>query len=216
VTRPPETVVHLVRHGEVHNPTGVLYGRLPGFVLSPLGEEMAKVSAASLAGHHVTHLVTSPMERARQTAVPFAEQFGLEPVVDERLIESANLFEGKRVSDGRLFHLRHWWKLRDPFTPSWGEPYVEVATRMYAALLAARDAAEGHQAVCVSHQLPIWSLRRQVERKRLWHDPRQRRCALASVTSFYFQGTAIVGVGYDDPAAHLIAQSPTAQTERGA
>ena len=212
-------MVHMMRHGEVYNPDRVLYGRLPGFRLSELGVQMAKAAAAALAGHDVTHLVASPLERAQQTAEPFAAQFGLPVGTDDRLIESANVFEGKRFTAGdpaALRDPRHWWALRDPFTPSWGEPYTHVARRMRDALMAARDAAEGHEAVCVSHQLPIWTLRRTVQRQRLWHDPRRRRCALASLTSFHFEGTRITGVGYSEPAAHLIALSPGARTAKGA
>ncbi len=95
---------------------------------------------------------------------------------DDRLIESAQLLRGQEVSvgDGALRNPRNWWVLRDPFTPSWGEAYLAIAPRMFAAVQAARVAAEGHEAVCVSHQLPIWTLRRYVEHKRLWHDPRRR------------------------------------------
>jgi broad specificity phosphatase PhoE len=213
-----KTVVHVLRHGEVYNPDKILYGRLPGFRLSELGVLMAKAAAESLVGHDVTHVVASPLERAQQTAEPFAAQFELPIEVDERLIESANLFEGKRVAvgDGALRQPRNWYLMRDPFTPSWGEPYAHIAQRMYAALLAAREAAEGHEAVCVSHQLPIWTLRRYVERKRLWHDPRRRQCALASLTSFHFEDNRIVGVGYSEPAAHLVAMSPGARTAKGA
>lgn len=213
------TVVHMLRHGEVYNPDHVLYGRLPGFRLSELGVQMAKAAAAALAGHDVTYVVASPLERARQTAEPVAAQFGLATATDENLIESANVFEGKRVSAGEPMALRdprHWWALRDPFTPSWGEPYEQIARRMRVALAAARDAAEGHEAVCVSHQLPIWTLRRSVERLRLWHDPRRRRCGLASLTSFHFEGDQITGVAYSEPAAHLIALSPDARTAKGA
>ncbi len=212
------TVVHMLRHGEVHNPDNVLYGRLPGYHLSDLGVQMAKVAAQSLADHEVTYLVASPLERAQQTAEPFAAQFKLPVAVDERLIESDNRFEGRRLAagDGALRDPRNWYLMRDPFTPSWGEPYRQIATRMFAALLAAREAAEGHEAVCVSHQLPIWTLRRWVERKRLWHDPRKRLCALASVTSFHFEDTRVVGIGYAEPAAHLIALSPSARTAKGA
>ncbi len=212
------TVVHMLRHGEVHNPDNVLYGRLPGYHLSDLGVQMAKVAAQSLADHDVTYLVASPLERAQQTAEPFAAQFKLPVAVDERLIESDNRFEGRRLAagDGALRDPRNWYLMRDPFTPSWGEPYRQIATRMFAALLAAREAAEGHEAVCVSHQLPIWTLRRWVERKRLWHDPRKRLCALASVTSFHFEDTRVVGIGYAEPAAHLIALSPSARTAKGA
>jgi broad specificity phosphatase PhoE len=212
------TVVHMVRHGEVHNPDRMLYGRLPGFVLSQLGQQMAKAAAQTLASDDVTVVVASPLERAQQTAEPVAAQFGLPVGVDERLIESANWFEGKRVAagEGALRDPRNWWVLRDPFTPSWGEPYTAVAERMFAALHAARVTAEGHEAVCVSHQLPIWILRRYVERKRLWHDPRRRQCALASVTSFHFDDARVVGIGYTEPAAHLIATSPTARYAKGA
>jgi broad specificity phosphatase PhoE len=213
-----KTVVHVLRHGEVYNPDKILYGRLPGFALSELGVQMAKAAAQSLVEHDVTHLVASPLERAQQTAEPFGAQFTLPVEVDERLIESVNLFEGKRVAagDGALRDPRNWWILRDPVTPSWGEPYALIAQRMYAAILAAREAAEGHEAVCVSHQLPIWTLRRWVERKRLWHDPRRRQCALASLTSFHFADTRVVGIGYTEPAAHLIALSPGARTAKGA
>ncbi|HLL64785.1 MAG TPA: histidine phosphatase family protein [Micromonosporaceae bacterium] len=212
------TVVHVLRHGEVHNPDKVLYGRLPGFHLSDLGVQMAKAAAQALSDRDVTYVVASPLERAQQTAEPFAAQFKLPVAVDDRLLESINRFEGKRfgVGDGALRHPRNWWSMRNPVTPSWGEPYKVLAERMFAALLAARDAAEGHEAVCVSHQLPIWTLRRFVERKRLWHDPRTRECGLASLTSFHFEGTRVVGVGYSEPAAHLVAMSPTARTAKGA
>jgi broad specificity phosphatase PhoE len=201
-----KTIVHMVRHGEVFNPQRILYGRLPGYHLSELGVQMAKAAAQSLSGHDVTHLAASPMERAQETAQPFAEQFGLPIETDERLTESGNLFEGKRVSvgDGALRDPRNWWALRNPLTPSWGEPYQMIAKRMAGALAAARVAAEGHEAVCVSHQLSIWTLRRYAERKSLWHDPRKRQCALASVTSFHYEDTRLVGIGYAEPAAHLV------------
>jgi broad specificity phosphatase PhoE len=212
------TVVHLLRHGEVFNPTKILYGRLPGFRLSELGVQMARAAADSVAGHDITRLVSSPLERAQQTAEPFAERFGLPVAVDDRLIESGNAFEGKRVSvgDGALRDPRNWWLLRDPFLPSWGEPYRLIAARMLAAVHAARNAAAGHEALCVSHQLPIWTLRRFLEHKRLWHDPRKRRCALASLTSLHYEDEQLVGIGYTEPAAHLIAKSPTARTAKGA
>ncbi len=212
------TVVHVLRHGEVYNPDKILYGRLPGFRLSELGRQMAKAAAEALADRSVTHLVASPLERAQETAEPFAAHFQLETASDTRLIESANFFEGKQVSvgDGSLRNPRNWWVLRDPVTPSWGEPYLHIAARMFEAVQAARVAAEGHEAVCVSHQLPIWTLRRYVEKKRLWHDPRRRQCGLASLTSFVFEDAKIVGIEYAEPAAALVAMSPGARTAKGA
>jgi broad specificity phosphatase PhoE len=195
-----------------------LYGRLPDFHLSELGKQMAKADAEALAENDITHVVASPLERAQETAEPMAAQFGLEIATDTRLIESANFFEGKNVSvgDGSFRNPRNWWVLRDPVTPSWGEAYLVIAQRMFAALQAARVAAEGHEAVCVSHQLPIWTLRRYVEKKRLWHDPRRRQCGLASLTSFRFEDARVVGIDYSEPAAHLVALSPGARTAKGA
>ena len=213
-----KTTVHVLRHGEVYNPDKILYGRLPDFHLSELGKQMAKAAAETLAARDVTYVVASPLDRAQETAAPIAAEFELEVATDTRLIESANFFEGKRVSvgDGALTNPRNWWVLRDPITPSWGEPYLQIAQRMFAAVQAARVAAEGHEAVCVSHQLPIWTLRRYVEKKRLWHDPRHRQCGLASLTSFRFEGSTVVGVDYSEPAAHLVALSASAKTAKGA
>jgi broad specificity phosphatase PhoE len=199
------TTVHLVRHGEVHNPTGVLYGRLPGFRLSTAGEQMANIAAAALAGRDVTVVRSSPLDRAVQTAKPIAAQFGLDVDVDERLIESDNVFEGKTfgVGDGALRRPANWRHVVNPFRPSWGEPYDEVAARMLAACADARDAATGHEAVLVSHQLPIWVTRRAVEGRRLWHRPDRRECALASITSFVYDDDRIVMVDYQEPAGRL-------------
>jgi broad specificity phosphatase PhoE len=196
------TVVHLLRHGEVHNPDKVLYGRLPGYLLSTDGEAMAEKAAAWFAGRDITHLVASPLERAQQTAQPIARTLELPVGTDDRLIEAGNAFEGLRVGvgDGVLRAPRHWWKLRNPFRPSWGEPYVEIATRMLAAVEAARDAARGHEAVLVSHQLPIWTVRLHVQGRRYVHDPRRRQCGLASVTSLTYEDDKVIGVAYAEPA----------------
>ena len=201
------TVVHLLRHGEVHNPQKVLYGRLPGYRLSDLGERMAERAAEWFAGHVVVRLASSPLERARQTAAPIAARLGLPVLLDERLIESDNVFEGRTVGvgDGALRSPRAWWHLRNPFLPSWGEPYTQLALRMHAAAEVAREAARGHEAVLVSHQLPIWVARLSAEHRRLWHDPRRRECSLASVTSLTYEGDRLVSVSYAEPAADLLA-----------
>jgi broad specificity phosphatase PhoE len=203
---PELTVVHLMRHGEVHNPEGVLYGRRPGYHLSELGRQMAERVAEHLAERDIRHVVASPLERAQETAAPIAKAHGLEVATDRRLIEAENIFEGRTfgVGDGALSRPANWKYLTNPFRPSWGEPYVDQVVRMMAALGAARDAARGHEAVCVSHQLPIWIVRSYAEKRRLWHDPRKRQCTLASVTSFTFQGDEIVSVGYSEPAIDLV------------
>ncbi|HJQ45401.1 MAG TPA: histidine phosphatase family protein [Amycolatopsis sp.] len=196
------TIVHLLRHGEVHNPDKILYGRLPGFGLSERGQRQALLVAEAVSTHDIVHVVASPLRRAQETAAPIAGAHRLDVHTDGRLIEADNDFEGQRVAvgDGALRQPRHWPKLRDPFLPSWGEPYLEIAHRMLGAVYRARAAAEGHEALCVSHQLPIWTLRRFLEGKRLWHDPRKRQCSLASLTSLVFNGEELVDVVYSEPA----------------
>ncbi len=200
------TVVHLLRHGEVHNPTGVLYGRLPDFHLSELGREMAQMVGAHLADHDVTTVVASSLVRAQETAAPIASAHGVSITTDDRVIEAGNYFEGKTfgVGDGSLRYPKHWPKLINPFRPSWGEPYAEIAARMLAAIADARGTARGHEAVIVSHQLPVWTARSTFEGRRLWHDPRKRECSLASLTSLTFLDEELESIAYSEPAATLL------------
>ena len=212
------TTVHLLRHGEVHNPDGVLYGRLTGFRLSDRGQAMAVRVAAHLGGtgplgtqrHDVVHVVASPLQRAQETAAPIAAAFGVEVAADECFIEAGNHFEGLTfgVGDGSLRRPAHWRYLWNPFRPSWGEPYRVQVARMLAGIAAARDAAAGHEAVVVSHQLPIWVTRRAMEGNRLWHDPRRRECSVASLTSLHWEGDRLTGITYTEPAADLLPAAP--------
>jgi broad specificity phosphatase PhoE len=206
------TTVHLLRHGEVHNPNKVLYGRLPGYRLSERGRAMAETVAAHLSGEprrDVVVVIASPLQRAQETAAPIAAAFGLDVGSDERLIEAGNHFEGLQfgVGDGSLRHPRHWPYLRNPFRPSWGEPYDEQVERMLGAVADAREAARGHEALLVSHQLPIWVTRLSLEGRNLWHDPRRRQCAVASLTSLRYDDDRLVGIGYTEPAAALVTDA---------
>ncbi len=196
------TVVHVLRHGEVHNPEGILYGRLPGYYLSENGRRQAELVAAAFADHDVAGVYASPLQRAQETAGPIAAAHGLVIGTQDDLIEAGNEFEGLRVSvgDGALKRPRHWPKMRDPFTPSWGEPYIQIAHRMLGVVNAVRDANRGHEAVCVSHQLPVYTLRRFLEGRPLWHNPRRRQCSLASVTSLLYDGDSLVDIVYSEPA----------------
>lgn len=203
------TTVHLLRHGEVHNPDKILYGRLPGFRLSELGHEMAQRAADALAHRDITVVTASPLERAQQTATPIAAVHGLTIGTDDDVIEADNVFEGQRVSvgDGVLRQPKAWRHLYNPIKPSWGEPYVVVANRMRQGVARARDAARGHEAVIVSHQLPIWISRLDFEGRRFPHDPRKRQCSLASLTSLTFDDDVLVAVLYTEPSADLLAKA---------
>jgi len=201
------SLVHLLRHGHVHNPDKILYGQLPEFRLSETGEAMAQAVADSLVagGNNVGRVVSSPLLRAQQTAAPFAAAFSLDIVTDDRLIEAANVYQGEPVLSGPtdFIHPRHWWRLRNPWRPSWGEPYVEQRDRMWAAITDAALANTDSETVMVSHQLPIWVARMHFEGRKFFHDPRSRECGLASLTSFEFDGGEPVSMTYSEPAKHI-------------
>jgi broad specificity phosphatase PhoE len=150
-------------------------------------------------GRPVTALVCSPLQRTRESAEPFTELFGIEPFIDERVIEPANVFEGRRMRRALLNPL-NWRHLRRPSRPSWGEPYAEVITRMEAAMTDAWTRADSGDVVVVSHQLPIWVTHLAIAGEPAKHDPRNRRCALSSVTSFERRDDRWVEVGYAEPA----------------
>ena len=202
----PADLIHLVRHAEVHNPDGILYGRLEGFHLSELGFRMAEVAAASFAGRPVTRLYASPLQRAQESAQPWAERFGLPIITDERLIEPTNAFEGRKVrfpaalrEPDTLLHLRN------PMKPSWGEPYKDVLARMRSAVSAAYKNTVSGEVVRVSHQMPIVTFTRGAAGRGLMHNPAKRRCSLSSITTFEVVDGVFREVGYAEPARELLA-----------
>ena len=199
------TIVHLVRHGEVHNPTKVLYGRLPEFHLSSRGRSQAARTAQSFTGHDVTYLAASPLTRAQETAEPVAEVTGLAVETDEDLIESWNHYEGLRTKGWRsqLWNPVRWQLMSNPMLPSWGEPYEEILARMTDAIARARAAAEGHEAILLSHQLPIVMVQRAAREQRLAHNPTQRQCDLASVSSLIFHDETLTELKYSEPAQEI-------------
>jgi broad specificity phosphatase PhoE len=203
----PADLIHLVRHGEVHNPSGVLYGRLPEFHLSERGHKMAELAAASLAGRPIGAIWASPLLRTQESAAPWVARFHRELITDARLIEPTNTFEGvniRRELRRRPLLVRH---LINPWKPSWGEPFVEVAARMMAAVADAHASVEGGEVVLVSHQLPIWMVARTVAHKPLATDPRSRRCSLSSITTLAEDKGEFVEVDYQEPARELLAES---------
>lgn len=199
------TVVHLVRHGEVYNPDKILYGRLPGWHLSERGQRQAAATASSFEGHDIRYFACSPLQRTQETSRPFTEVIGTKPILDEDLLEAGNSFEGLHIKgiDSALWNPKYWPRLRRPSIPSWGEPYDEIADRMFHAIERAREAAEGAEAVLVTHQLCIIAAQRRARYLKLAHNPATRQCDLASVTSLVFVGDTIVDVRYSEPAGHL-------------
>lgn len=197
--------LHFVRHGEVHNPERILYGRLEGYGLSDRGEQMAARSASALATRPIAKIYSSPLQRAQESAAPLADELGLPVEIDERLNEGLNFFEGSRLTAARLLtEPSVWVALRNPFTPSWGEPYREIAQRMMALAEDAWKSVERGEVVLVTHQVAIWVLHRSVAGIPLPHLPSQRRCSLSSITTIKKVGERWKEESYREPAADLL------------
>ena len=94
------TTLYLMRHGEVHNPTQVLYGRMPNFYLSDTGIQQARAAGQWLQDKSISAIYSSPMERAQQTAGIVAEyQDHLIPQIDERIIEVHTPYDGRPTAE---------------------------------------------------------------------------------------------------------------------
>ena len=202
----PANRIHLIRHGEVHNPGAVIYGRLPHFHLSDRGHLMAEAAAAELKNQKrkVNRLFASPLLRTRESAEPVESAFGISATTDERLIEPWNNFEGRKLGGLHIITRPHlYYQLRNPKRPSWGEPFEDIAARMLDAMDHAWNSVPDGDVVLVTHQLPIEMVHRKLSGKKLPHNPRKRRTALSSVTSFERVGNQWVEVDYKDPGAHL-------------
>ena len=210
----PADLIHLVRHGEVFNPTRVLYGRLPEFHLSELGRRMAQLAAESMAGRPIARVTASPLTRTRESAQPWLDEFHLPLQIDDRLIEPSNKFEGANIRQTLRTNPLLARRLINPWRPSWGEPFVSIAARMMAAVADAHASVDRGEVVLVSHQLPIWMVSRTVQGKPLATDPRRRRCSLSSITTVAWDpragrdgAGAFAEVDYQEPAAALLAES---------
>ncbi len=215
----PANRLHFVRHGEVFNPKGVLYERIPGFQLSELGHQMAQAAAQQLASENrqVSRLLASPLQRTQESAAAISKEFGLEIEHEPKVIEPWNKFAGFRMGGRSLLKKPSLaLHLYNPQKPSWGEPYKEIAQRMTDAAFSAWSSVDGGDVVLVSHQLPIWMLYRSSQGLALPHDPKSRRCSLSSITSFEVVDGKLVEVGYREPGLELANQLSAQAKDGGA
>lgn len=145
--------IYLFRHGEVHNPDNVLYGRLPGFHLNQAGKQAVLENAKTLPGEGIKHIYTSPLERTRETSAIIQEVLGLGSsavTVDDRLIEvDCRNFEGKPAED--LLTQSDYRK--DPENQTATERVKDAGRRILTVLHEV--GTRGEDCVVVSHGDPI-------------------------------------------------------------
>ena len=200
---PLNATIHLVRHGEVENPKGVIYGRLPGYNLSERGQKQAEEAGRYLSERAVGAIWASPLERAQETAAAIgAFHPSLEIVTDHRLIESETTLEGVGKTLWAFIRSpRHWWHLRDPWTPSWGESFEQIRTRMVDAIADAVAAARGRELVVVSHQTPVLVARLALTRRRMPPWLARLPCQTGSVTTIELEDGRAIGGDYFVPSS---------------
>lgn len=194
-------IVHLVRHGEVENPKGVIYGRLPGYNLSERGQRQAKLAGERLAERDVGAIWASPLERAQETAAEIAKHHPtIEIVTDDRIIESSTAVEGVgRNLRAFLMSPKLWWTFRNPLGPSWGERFVDIKERMLDAIQDAAKQAEGREVVIVSHQTPVLVARLALARRRVPPWLAFTPCGTGSVTSMELDDGKVLSATYFAP-----------------
>jgi broad specificity phosphatase PhoE len=140
-------IVHLVRHGEVDNPQGVYYGRLPGFHLSANGRQQAGAAAATLRAYPIAALFSSPLERALETAQIIAQ--GLEGIPiqsSELLVEVHSPFDGQPTQA----LLARGWDVYSGSPPPYEQP-ADVLRRVQQFTRQVRAAYPERQVVAVTH-----------------------------------------------------------------
>jgi broad specificity phosphatase PhoE len=192
--------IHLVRHGEVENPKGVIYGRLPGYHLSDRGRRQAEAAADRLAGRDVGVIWASPLERAQETAAAIAARHKVEIVTDDRLIESDSTLEGVgRSAKSFLRSPKNWWQFRNPLKPSWGESFVDIRIRMLEAVKEAAEDADGREVVVVSHQTPVLVARLALAQRNVPPWVGFTPCGTGSVTSLELEDGKVLTASYFAP-----------------
>lgn len=178
------TTLHLVRHGEVENPKGVIYGRLPGYNLSERGQKQTEQAAERLKDADLALVWSSPLERAQETAQVIAAPHVIDVVLDDRLLESETTLEGLSRDVLHFFRSpKQWWHFRNPLKPSWGESFGNIRARMLDAIKEASNEAGDREIALVSHQTPVLVARLTLTRKRMPPWLGLTPCGTGSVTT---------------------------------
>jgi len=192
------TLVHLVRHAEVENPTNIWYGLLDGFPLSEAGRRRALALGGYFAGHPLAAVYASRLARAQETAAAIAAPHALAVQTNPEIIEAYTHLEGRPVQNRVVLVATHARYFINPFHPTWGEPYRSVAARMVRGIDAVRLAHPGEESVVVSHMTPIQVGRLAVEGRRLRPWLARVPCARGSVTTLIFEDDRWVRTEYQE------------------
>lgn len=208
---PEATRIIAIRHGETDWNT---QSRLQGHTDIPLnarGRAQAAALAKALRDEGLTHVYSSDLGRAAETARAFAEPLGLPVVTDPALRE-----RGFGAMEGLTYreldeHRPDWarrWRAREPdFTPPDGESLITLHARVVAV---AERLARSHAGACiamVSHGGVLDSLYRAATGLAL-DAPRSWLLGNAAINRLLYTGQRFTLVGWND-SHHLDGLTPT-------
>lgn len=155
-----KTTVYFIRHGEVHNPNNILYGRLPGFRLSSAGKICIEKEAHYFQDKKIDMLFSSPMLRARQTAKIIGSFINLKPKISRLLSEVDLIFAGM---DGRRYKKEiQPYLYSERYIRKGQESIEEIWNRMRKFIILLHKTYTGKNILAVSHGDPILILQAKV------------------------------------------------------
>lgn len=142
------TTIHFVRHGYVHNPSAILYGRLPNFRLSAEGQAQAQAAATFLGEKNIAAIYSSPMLRARQTAQIIAKAHPTLSVVriSDNINEIYTSFEGRPLQELEAIN----WEFYDGVQAPYESP-ADIFARIMGFVGKVQERHRGQELIAVSH-----------------------------------------------------------------
>lgn len=176
------SVIYLIRHGEYANPKQIAPYRLPGFHLTENGKQEVSRLSEQLSQEPIVAVYTSPLERTQETAGILAKPHGLQPVIDDRLIEVRSQLEGHTIDEINRNGGWNW----DVYTnPVWkgGETLEEIFARVNTVVEEKIKQFKGKSIILVTHGDPVMLIAAQY-----MGIPRTIK-ALASIQPYVQMGT---------------------------
>ncbi len=214
---PPSTRLHLVRHCDVRNPKGVLYGHLPDFPLSEKGVRQAHALGRYFAGTRARQIYSSPLERARQTSEIIASYLDSVPITyTDDLIETRFGLYLQGVPPKQVPWRRPLWLIHmiwPGLLPN-DESVAGLAARVRRPLMRLLADHPGEGGICVSHGDPIqgfWV----TEQRRPRYALHRLQCAKGGLLQLDYAGEALRRLTYLSPARIAELAPEADQTEAG-
>ncbi len=214
---PVSTRLHLVRHCDVRNPDGVLYGHLPNFPLSEKGVKQAHALGRYFAGTRVRQIYSSPLERARQTSEIIASYLDGVPITyTDDLIETRFGLYLQGIPPKQVPWRRPLWLIHMvwPGLLRNDESVAALAARVRRPLMRLLADHPGDGGICVSHGDPIQGFWVNSE-SRPRYALHRLQCAKGGLLELDYDGEALKKLTYLSPARVAELAPDPDQTEAG-